>query len=128
MTEATTTSTKSDRPDSAVPNPWPSEALLCIAENTAALAEAMNHKMWSGTEDAASFVENEIGTTSTRFAELNRKMMESAESSARAMLDHATALLTAASAAEAIELSATHARKQFDTLLDQTKKIVALVP
>jgi len=128
MTEATTTgSTKSDRPDNAIPNPWPPDPLQWITQNTAALAEVMNYKMWAGTEDAASFVEQEIGTTSTLFVDLNRKMMENVESNTRAILDHATAVLGTMSPAAAFEASTTYAGKQLDTLLQQTKEIVALV-
>ena len=53
-------------------------------------------------------------------------MIEAARTNANATFDFVTELLSAKSFSEAVELSTTHARKQFETVSEQTKELAAL--
>ncbi len=56
----------------------------------------------------------------------NRKFVEIARSNTNAAFDCANGLWGVKSLSELVELSSAHARKQFETLTDQTKELAAL--
>jgi len=127
MTEAThIKGTKAAFDLSKLPNLEVPEAFREFAEKGATQTKQMYEKMRVGAEEATDLLENTFKTAASGAAEFNRKVIDNARSNANAIFDHAIALLGVKSPSEAIEVSTTHARKQFEAVADQTKELVAL--
>ena len=58
--------------------------------------------------------------------EYNLKVIENARANTNAAFEHAQQLLGVKSPLEFVELSTAHARKQFDTMIAQTKELTEL--
>jgi phasin len=102
------------------------EASREFADKGAAQTKEMYEKMRVGAEEATGLLENTFKTAATGAAEFNRKVIENARSNTNAFFDHAIALCGVQSPSEAIEVSTTHTRKQFELMADQTKELTAL--
>jgi len=102
------------------------EAFRQIAEKSTAQTKEMYERMRLGAEEASGLVENAFKTATTGAADFNRKIIENARSNANATFDLAIALLSAKSPSEAIEVTATHARNQFETMANQIKELTTV--
>ena len=71
-------------------------------------------------------LEDTYTTAAKGLTAYNLKLIEAARSNTNAAFDFAGALIGAKSLSEAVELSSTHARKQFETCSEQTKELSKL--
>jgi len=97
-----------------------------IAEKTVSQAKDNWEKMKVVTEGVTDMFETSYATAGKGAAAYGLKVIAAARANANAAFDYANGLLTVKSMSEAIELSATHACKQFDALSAQTKELAAV--
>lgn len=97
-----------------------------FAEKSVSQAKDNWEKMKTATEEATDLIEDSYSTASKGASEYGLKLIESSRANTNAAFDYASQLLTVKSLAEAVELSTSHLRKQFDTLTEQTKELAAL--
>ena len=83
-------------------------------------------RMKAATEEATELMEGSYATASKGMADYGLKLIEAARVNTNAAFDLAGELMAAKSVSEAVELSAAHARKQFEALSMQTKELAAL--
>lgn len=83
-------------------------------------------KIKVSTGQVNSALEDSYTTASKGVALYNTKVIEALQSNVNATLDYFSALLQAKTAAEALDLSATQLRKQFETLTGQAKDLSSL--
>jgi phasin len=102
------------------------EAFRQIAETSAAQTKEMCDKMKVAADETTGLLANTLKGATTGAAEYNRRVMENARLNVTVIFDFATALFGTKSLSEAIEVSTAHARKQFETVADQTKELSAL--
>ena len=114
MNEFTTTAIKSD------------EAFRETAEKGVAQVKDTYEKAKVATEQATDILKDTYATAAKGATEYNLKIMEIARTNTNAAFEHAQQLLGVKSPLEFIELSTAHARKQFDTMIAQTKELTEL--
>ncbi len=115
-----------DIPKFEVPKMEVPAAFRELAEKSVTQAKDNWEKMKAATEEATDLMEGSYATASKGAADFGLKMIEAARANTNAAFDYATELMTVKSLSEAVELSTTHARKQFDALTTQTKEFTAL--
>jgi phasin len=96
------------------------------AEKGVAQAKEGWEKMKSATEEASEVLEESYTTAAKGASEYGLKVIDAARTNTNAAFDFATTLATAKSLSDVVELSSTHARKQFDTVSAQTKELTSL--
>ncbi len=141
MTEATTATPKSrtakptadpfgfanyKTPSFELPKMEVPEAFSEFAEKGVAQAKDIYEKAKAVTEETTDVLKNIYATAAKGTTNYNLKIVEIARSNTNAAFDYANALLGVKSPSEFVELSAAHARKQLETLTDQTKELTAL--
>ena len=77
-------------------------------------------------EDATDVLEDTYATASKGATDYTLKTIDIARQNTNAAFDFATQFLTVKSFSEAVELTSTHARKQFDAFVEQGKELSAL--
>lgn len=77
-------------------------------------------------EQATELVKNTCATAAKGAADYNLKIVEIACTNIKAAFEYGEALMRVKSPSEFVALSATHARKQFDTMIAQTSELTAL--
>lgn len=97
-----------------------------FAERGVSQAKESYEKLKTATEEATDVLEATYANASKGATDYGRKLIEAARSNTNAAFDFATELMGAKSLAEVIELSTAHARKQFESLSEQTKELAAL--
>lgn len=97
-----------------------------FAEKGVSQAKDNWEKMKVAGEEATNMIEESYAATAKGAADYGLKLIEVARTNANSAFDFAGELLGAKSFSEAIELSTSHARKQFDTAAAQTKELTAL--
>jgi phasin len=97
-----------------------------IAEKSVAQTKEAYEKMKAATEEATDLIEETYTTAAKGTADYNLKVIEAARTNANAAFDYAKELLAAKSLSDIVEVSTDHARKQFETLTEQTKELTAL--
>jgi phasin len=97
-----------------------------FAEKGVSQAKDNWEKMKAVSEEATDLIEQSYATAAKGAADYGMKLIEVARANANSAFDFAGELLGAKSVSEAIELSTSHARKQFDTATAQTKELTAL--
>lgn len=97
-----------------------------IAEKSVSQAKDNWEKMKVATEEATDLLENSYSTAAKGAADYGLKLIETARVNTNTAFDFAGVLLTAKSLSEVVELSTSHARKQFETLTAQSKELTAL--
>jgi phasin len=97
-----------------------------IAEKSVSQAKDNWEKIKVATEEATDLLENSYATAAKGGADYGLKLIDVTRVNANAAFDFASELLTAKSLSEMVEVSTTHARKQFDTISAQTKELTAL--
>jgi phasin len=97
-----------------------------FAERGVAQAKDTYEKMKAAAEEATDVLETTYSTATKGASDYGLKIIEVARANTNAAFDFAGELITAKTLSEVIELSSTHARKQFETLTQQSKEFGAL--
>jgi phasin len=131
MPEANTQSAKQKSkvppfPASVFPGVEAPAAFRDMAEKSLSQAKDSYEKMKSAAEEATGVLEDTYATASKGAADYTLKMLEMTRENTNAAFDFAVELLGAKTLSEVIELSSAHARKQFETMSEQTKELASL--
>ena len=129
MPEANTQTTKPKTktpPFTAFPGVEAPAAFRDMAEKSLSQAKDNYEKMKSAAEEATGVLEDTYATASKGAANYGLKVIEFARNNSNAAFDFASELLGAKTFAEFVELSTAHARKQFETMSEQSKELAAL--
>jgi phasin len=94
-----------------------------MAEKSVQSAREAYEKMKSTAEETSDLIEDTYATASKGVAEYNTVALESLRTNVNAAFDYFGALIAAKSVSEAVELSTSHLRKQFDVLSAQAKEL-----
>jgi phasin len=113
-------------PNFELPKMEVTEAFSEFAEKGVAQAKDIYGKAKAVTEEATDILKNTYATAANGATNYNLKLLEIARTNTNAAFDYANELFGVKSMAEFVELSTAHARKQFETLSDQTKELAAL--
>jgi phasin len=97
-----------------------------FAERGVAQAKDTYEKMKAAAEEATDVLETTYSTATKGASDYGLKMIEAARINTNAAFDFAGELMAAKTLSEIVELSSTHARKQFETLTQQSKELSAL--
>lgn len=97
-----------------------------IAEKSVQNAREAYEKLKTSAEETTDLLEDTYATASKGVAEYNTVALESLRANVNATFDYFAAILGAKSVAEAVELSTSHLRKQFDVLSSQAKELSVL--
>jgi len=97
-----------------------------LAERGVAQAKDTYEKMKAAAEEATDVLETTYSTASKGASDYGLKMIEAARVNTNAAFDFAGELMAAKTLSEIVELSSTHARKQFEALTQQSKELSAL--
>ena len=117
---------KFDIPSFDLPKMEVPAAFREIAEKSVSQAKDNWEKMKAATEEATDLLENSYANAAKGAADYGLKVIETARVNTNSAFDFAGVLLTAKSLSEVVELSTSHARKQFETLTAQSKELTAL--
>jgi phasin len=96
-----------------------------MAEKSISQAKDTYDKM-KAVEEATDVLQDTYATTTKGMSDYGLKLIEVARVNTNAAFDFVSELLAVKSCAEALELSSTHAQKQFGTFTAQTKELSAL--
>jgi phasin len=111
----------------AAPNPAGSpQAFREMAEKGNTQAKQTYEKMSAATAEATDLLKNSCSTAVKGAQDYNNKVIEFTHTNTNAAFDFVRMLSVVKSPSEFIELSTEHARKQFETLTEQTKELAAL--
>jgi len=102
------------------------EAFRETAEKGVAQAKDTYEKAKVATGQATDILKDTYATAAKGATEYNLKIIEIARTNTNAAFEHAQHLLGVKSPSEFVELSTAHARKQFDTMIAQTKELTEL--
>ena len=102
------------------------EAFRETAEKRVAQAKDTYEKAKVATEQATDILKDTYATAAKGATEYNLKIIEIARTNANTAFEHAQKLIGAKSPSEFVEFSTAHARKQFDTMIAQTKELTEL--
>jgi phasin len=97
-----------------------------FAERGVAQAKDAYEKVKAAAEEATDVLEDTYTTATKGAADYNLKVIEAARANTNAAFDYARELLDVKSLSDVVELSTAHARKQFETLSEQTKELTVL--
>jgi phasin len=97
-----------------------------LAERGVAQAKDTYEKMKAAAEEATDVLETTYSTATKGASDYGLKVIEAARVNTNAAFDFAGDLMAAKTLSEIVELSSTHARKQFEALTQQTKELNAL--
>src|SRR5258707_7225960 len=111
---STTTAIKSD------------EAFRETAEKGVAQVKDTYEKAKVATEQATDILKDADATAAKGATEYSLNIIEIARTNTNSAFEHAQQLLGVKSPSEFVELSTAHARKQFDTMIAQTKELTEL--
>ena len=102
------------------------EAFRQTAEKGVAQAKDTYEKAKVATEQATDVLKDAYAIAAKGATEYNLKIIEIARTNTNTAFEHAQELIGAKSPSEFVELSAAHARKQFDAMMAQTKELTEL--
>ena len=97
-----------------------------FADKSAPIANKALEKGRATMEQSARAAEQSYSTAVENMRNYNLKIIDMAQANVEAVFEVARQLATATTAADMIELSTTHAHKQFEILSEQTKELTAL--
>ena len=97
-----------------------------FAEKGVAQAKETYEKMKAAAEESTAVLEDTYATAAKGVTAYNLKLIECARANTNAAFDFFGEFITAKSVSEAVELSSTHARKQFEAIAEQGKELTAL--
>jgi phasin len=96
------------------------------AEKSVSQVKETYEKLKSVAEDATDAIEDSLATAAKGTSKLGLKMIEAARENSNSFFDFATSLLNAKSLSEAVELSTTQTRKQYEAVTAQTKELATM--
>jgi phasin len=102
------------------------EAFRQTAEKGVAQAKDTYEKAKVATEQATDILKDTYATVAKGATEYNLKVIEIARTNTNAAFEHVQELIGAKSPSEFVELSTAYARKQFDTMIAQSKELTDL--
>jgi phasin len=102
------------------------EAFPETAEKGVAQAKDTYEKAKVATGQATDILKDTYATAAKGATEYNLKIIEIARTNTNTAFEHAQQLLRVKSPSEFVDLSTAHARKQFDTMIAQTKELTEL--
>jgi len=117
---------KFEMPKFEVPKMEVPAAFREFAEKGVAQAKDAYEKVKAAAEEATDLLEDTYSTAAKGAADYNLKVIEAARANTNAAFDYARELLDVKSLSEVVEISTSHARKQFEALSEQTKELTAL--
>jgi phasin len=97
-----------------------------FAERGVAQAKDTYEKMKAAAEEATDVLETTYSTATKGASDYGLKIIELARSNTNAAFDFAGQVMAAKTLSEVVELTSAHARKQFETLSEQSKELGAL--
>jgi phasin len=97
-----------------------------FAEKSVTQAKDNWEKMKAATEEATDMIETSYSTASKGASDYGMALIDAARANTNAAFDFYSQIMTAKSLSEVIELSTSHARKQFETVTAQSKDLTAL--
>jgi phasin len=112
---------RSDRPTTEA-----SGAAREFAQQGAAFAKDVSEKTKAAAEETTKVLEQTYSTVAKGAVDFNRQWIEVVRANTNSTLDFAHQLIGVKSPSEFLELSAGHARKQFETFTEQTKHLTGL--
>ena len=102
------------------------ETFRQTAEKGLAQTKDTYEKAKVATEHATDILNDTYATVAKGATDYNLKIIEIARTNTNTAFEHAQKLIGAKSPLEFVVLSTTHARKQFDTMIAQTKELTEL--
>ena len=97
-----------------------------FAEKSVSQAKETYERMKSAAEEATDVLEDTYATATKGASDYGVRVIEAVRANSNANFDFLSQLLTLKSYAELVELSTSHARKQFEAVAAQTKDLAAL--
>jgi phasin len=97
-----------------------------FAQPGAAYANDMYEKSKVGAEETNKVIEQTYSTIARSAADFNVQWIEMVRANINSALDYSRQLVGAKSPSEFLELSAAHARKQFEIFTEQAKQLTSL--
>ena len=97
-----------------------------FADKSAGMTRKSLEKGVAAAEETARSIEHGYSAAAESIRNFNLRLIEMTHANAMAALDFAQQISTAKGPSEAIELWSSQARKQFETLTDQSKELTAL--
>ncbi len=97
-----------------------------FAEKGIAQAKQAYDRMKTAAEESTAVLEDTYQTAAKGVTAYNLKLIEAARTNTNAQFDFISQIVAVKSLSEAVELSSSHARKQFEALTAQTKELTAL--
>jgi len=117
---------KLELPKFEMPKAEMPEAFRQIAEQGVQQAKEAYSRFKSAAEEATDMMEDTYATATKGATEFNLKALEALRANVNASFDYAGEMAGAKTLSEAVELAASHMRKQYDALSAQTKELSAL--
>jgi len=102
------------------------QAFREIAEKGTTQAKENYEKMNAATTEAADLIKNSYSTAVKGLQDYNNKIIEFTHANTNAAFDFVQKLSGVKSPSAFLELSTKHARKQLETMIEQTKQLAAL--
>ena len=102
------------------------QAFREIAEKGTTQAKETYEKMNAATTEAADLIKNSYSTAMKGMQDYNNKIIEFTQANTDAAFDFVQKMSGVKSPSEFLELWTEHARKQVETLTEQSKQLVAL--
>ena len=117
---------KSEMPKFIIPSTEVPEIVREFAEKSVAQAKDVYAKLKSAAEDTTDMLEDTYTTATKGATEFNLKALEALRSNVNSAFDYTSKLFASKTFAEAVELTSTHVRKQFEALSAQTKDLTTI--
>jgi phasin len=117
---------KFDIPNFEMPKMEIPAAFREMAEKSVSQAKDTWDRMKTASEEATDVLEDSYSTAAKGSADYGLKLIDVARANANAAFDYASELLTVKSLSEFVEISTSHARKQFETATAQARELTTL--
>ena len=104
----------------------PTEAVKEFAQQGAAYSKDMSEKSKAAAEETSQALQQTYSTVAKGAADFNVQWIEMVRANTNSTLDFARQLVSVKSPSEFLELSAAHARKQFETFAEQAQHLTSL--
>jgi phasin len=117
---------KFEMPKFDMPNVEMPEMVREFAEKSVQQAKDVYARIKSAAEESTDLLEDTYTNATKGATEFNTKALEALRANVNASFDYSCELMGSKTLAEAVELSATHMRKQFESLSAQAKTLSAL--
>ena len=117
---------KFEMPKFDMPNAEMPEMVREFAEKSVQQAKDVYARIKSAAEESTDLLEDTYTSATKGATEFNTKALEALRVNVNASFDYTRELMSSKTLADAVELSATHMRKQFESLSAQAKTLSAL--